>query len=78
MLISGTSGGWLKKKRQRNKVCSKSLIKDEKEYAPSKGRVCLDEEDSADDTIYSDEESFDGLDYENAHLAFDPEKSPKL
>ena len=54
------------------------MVKDEKEYAPSNTRVGLVEEDSTDVAFYSDEESFDALDYENAYLAFDPEKSPKF
>ena len=67
---------------EKNKVANKQsllqIAKDEKEYAPSKARVGLVEEDSTDVAFYSDEESFDALDYENAYLAFDPEKSPKF
>lgn len=34
--------------------------------------------DSADVGFLSDEESFDAIEYENAHLAFDSEKSLKF
>ena len=76
--MSGTSGGCPKKKKVANKQSLLQIAKDEKEYAPSKARVGLVEEDSIDVAFYSDKESFDALDYKNAYLAFDPEKSPKF
>ena len=51
------------------------MVKYEKEFALSNTPVGLVEEDSTDVAFYSDEESFDALDYENAYLAFDPEIS---
>jgi hypothetical protein len=54
------------------------VAKDEKECAPSKARICSVEQDSTDVGFFNEEESFDAIDYENAHLAFDPEKSPKF
>ncbi|GKA20792.1 hypothetical protein Tco_0700781 [Tanacetum coccineum] len=38
----------------------------------------LFEDHSHNDSFYSDEENFEGLDYEDAHLGFDPEKSLKF
>ena len=66
------------KKKVANKESLLQVAKDEKEYAPSKARVCSVEQDSTDVGFFSDEESFDAIDYENAHQAFDPEKSPKF
>ena len=39
------------------------VAKDEKEYAPSKARVCSVEQDSTDVGFFSDEESFNAIDY---------------
>jgi hypothetical protein len=36
------------------------------------------EEDAADVGFLSEEERFDSIDYDNVHLSFDPEKSPKF
>ena len=33
---------------------------------------------TTDVSFYSDEESFDAIDYENAYIEFDPQKSPKF
>ncbi|PWA82689.1 hypothetical protein CTI12_AA046050 [Artemisia annua] len=52
--------------------------KHEREYGTCKASVGLVEEESNDVAKDSDEETFDALDYENAYLAFDPEKSPKI
>ncbi|PWA98555.1 hypothetical protein CTI12_AA017280 [Artemisia annua] len=60
---------------QRKKKAAKKakilLAKDEKEFSRSKALVAHEEDDSTD-------VSLDGLDYEEAHLAFDWEKYPKL
>lgn len=50
----------------------------ENEYGPSNPEVGLLEESLSDVENYSDEDSDFEIDYENAHLAFDPEKSPKF
>lgn len=39
--MSGTSGGYLKKKKVTNKQSLLQISKDEKEYAPSNARVGL-------------------------------------
>ena len=54
------------------------IKKDEKEYKRSKPRVGSVEEDAADVGFLSEEERFDSIDYDNVHLSFDPEKSPKF
>ncbi|PWA95456.1 hypothetical protein CTI12_AA050630 [Artemisia annua] len=48
-----------------------NVAKDEKEFSRSEAVVAEEEDDSSD-------VPFDGLSYEDAHLAFDREKSPKL
>ena len=48
------------------------ISEDEKEFEPSDSV----EEKSDDVDKDNDEEVLEGLDYENCHLAFDPEKSP--
>ncbi|PWA66679.1 HEAT repeat-containing protein [Artemisia annua] len=69
---------WMPSTRRQKLQVYCDVVKDEKEYAPSNTRVGFVEEDSTDVAFYIDEESFDALDYENAYLAFDPEKSPKF
>lgn len=54
------------------------IKKDEKEYKRSKPRVGSVEEDAADVGFLSEEESLDSIDYDNVHLSFDTEKSPKF
>ena len=63
--------GW--KKEVATKQVLLQLAKDEKEYVLSKAYIGLDEGDSTDVAC----DGF-GLDYKDAHLVFDPEKSPKL
>ena len=60
----------------RKEESDRQISKDEKEYDPSS--VCLEEDDNNDVPSYSGEESLDCIDYDNAHLAFDPEKSHKF
>ncbi|PWA64610.1 hypothetical protein CTI12_AA340600 [Artemisia annua] len=64
---------WLNDERKKKaaKEASIHLAKDEKEFSRSKALVAHEEDDSTD-------VSLDGLSYEEAHLAFDREKSPKL
>ena len=59
------------KEENNNKIALRQLAKDEKEFRRSKAIVVEDEDDMSD-------VSLDGLSYEDAHLAFDREKSPKL
>lgn len=60
------------KKKKATKQALIQLAQDEKEYgAQSKAYVCLHDDDD------QKEDAFDGLDYEDAHLEFDLEKSPK-
>ena len=65
-------------------ICQQQSIKqhaeDEKEYKTTK-KPSLKQHPKAYKTLDDDDLSdveFDGLDYEDAHVAFDPEKSPKL
>ncbi|PWA48631.1 hypothetical protein CTI12_AA490020 [Artemisia annua] len=59
------------RKKKAAKEAKKLLAKDEKEFSRSKALVVHEEDDFSD-------VSLDGLDYEEAHLAFDKEKSPKF
>jgi hypothetical protein len=68
----------MSEKKVANKQSLLQIAKDENEYAPSNARVGLVEENSIDVSFYSDKESFDALDYQNAYLAFDLEKSTKF
>lgn len=54
------------------------LATNHNKHVPSKSCVDLLQDKSTDVSCYSDEEGFDGLDYEYAYLAFDLEKFPKL
>ncbi|PWA44347.1 hypothetical protein CTI12_AA527230 [Artemisia annua] len=60
-----------KQEGKSNKKTRIQLAKDEKEFSRSKAVVAEEEDDSSD-------VPFDGLSYEDARLAFDREKSPKL
>ncbi|PWA73601.1 hypothetical protein CTI12_AA259100 [Artemisia annua] len=75
------SRGVLEETRQDTKAIRKASLlqikKDEKEYKRSKPRVGSVEEDAADVGFLSEEEDV-VIDYDNLHLAFDPEKSPKF
>lgn len=59
-----------KKKRIAAKKALQVLAQDEREFSRSRSKAV--QEDEAEDV------SLDGLSYEDAHLAFDNEKSPKL
>ena len=62
-----------KKKKIAAKKALLQLAKDEREFSRFRSKaVDVKEEDEASDV------SLDGLSYEDAHLAFDIEKSPKL
>ncbi|PWA61422.1 hypothetical protein CTI12_AA372070 [Artemisia annua] len=60
-----------KRKEKATKKARIQLAKDEKEFSRSKAVGAEEEDDSSD-------VPFDGLAYEDARLAFDREKSPKL
>jgi hypothetical protein len=66
------------RKKEAEKQAFLQLAKDEKEFVPSKKSVASVDEDSTDVGHLSDQDSLDAIDYDNAHLAFDPEKSPKF
>ncbi|PWA81955.1 hypothetical protein CTI12_AA102350 [Artemisia annua] len=59
------------RKKKATKKALLQVAKDEKEFSRSKAVVAEEEDDSSD-------VPFNGLSYEDAHLAFDREKSPKL
>ncbi|PWA46056.1 hypothetical protein CTI12_AA512530 [Artemisia annua] len=59
------------RKKKATKKTRIQLAKDEKEFSRSKAVIAEEEDESSD-------VPFDGLSYEDAHLAFDREKSPKL
>lgn len=68
-----------RRNKARRKASLLQIKKDEKEYKRSKPRVGSVEEDAADvGRFLSEEERFDSIDYDNVHLSFDPEKSPKF
>ena len=66
------------RKEAARKASLLQIAKDEAEYNRSKPRVASVEEDADDDGFLSEEERLDAIEYENVHLAFDPEKSPKF
>ena len=66
------------RKEAARKASLRQIAKDEAEYKRSKPRVGSVEEDAADVGFLSEEERFDSIDYDNVHLSFDPEKSPKF
>ena len=59
------------RKKKAKKIALRQLAKDDKEFRSSKA-VAVEDEDEMSDV------SLDGLSYEDAHLSFDREKSPKL
>ncbi|PWA75044.1 hypothetical protein CTI12_AA246400 [Artemisia annua] len=59
------------RKKKAARKAKKLLAKDEKEFSRSKALVVHEEDEFSD-------VSLDGLDYEEAHLAFDKENSPKF
>ena len=54
------------------------IAKDEAEYRRSKPRFASVLEDAGDDEFCSEEERLEAIEYENVHLAFDLEKTPKF
>ena len=48
------------------------------EFRRTKPRVASVKKDADDDGVFSEEERSEPIDYNNVHLAFDPEKSPKF
>ena len=72
---------WAAERKKAGKTQSiKQHAEDEKEYKATK-KPSLKQHPKAYKTLDDDDLSdveFDGLDYEDAHVAFDPEKSPKL
>lgn len=72
---------WAAERKKAGKIQSiKQHAEDEKEYKTTK-KPSLKQHPKAYKTLDDDDLSdveFDGLDYEDAHVAFDPEKSPKL
>ncbi|PWA34496.1 hypothetical protein CTI12_AA619570 [Artemisia annua] len=66
------------RKEAARKASLRQIAKDEKEFKRSKPRVGSVEEEDAADVGFSSEEEDIVIDYDNLHLAFDPEKSPKF
>ena len=66
------------RKEAARKASLHQIAKDEKEFKRSKSRVGSVEEDAADVRFSSEEAEDIVIDYDNLHLAFDPEKSPKF
>ncbi|GKF42199.1 hypothetical protein Tco_0125541 [Tanacetum coccineum] len=64
--------------KKANKESRLQIAKDRKKDRAYIPPLNLFEDHSHDDSFYSDEENFEGLDYEDAHLGFDPEKSLKF
>ncbi|PWA89338.1 hypothetical protein CTI12_AA111960 [Artemisia annua] len=67
---------------ERKKAARKaSMLQNAKldaEFRRTKPRVASVKKDADDDGVFSEEERSDPIDYDNLHLAFDPEKSPKI
>nr|GEU68957.1 hypothetical protein [Tanacetum cinerariifolium] len=78
--------GWTKWKKhgvefdpkKRNSALPRQIAEDRKKARAYIPPLHLFEDKSREYSFYSDEDDLDGLDYDETHLAFDREKSPKL
>ena len=80
MEMRGTIDGLLKERKQEKHNLSNNMLRMKRSTKQQK-KPSLKQHPKAYKTLDDDDLSdveFDGLDYEDAHVAFDPEKSPKL
>ncbi|GKB39080.1 hypothetical protein Tco_0884022 [Tanacetum coccineum] len=69
---------WKAEEKEAIKQCLLELAKDHKKQLASMPRLNLFKDQSYDDSFYIDEENFEALYYEDAHLGMSFEKSPKF